>query len=88
MTLAFHVNDKLDLSATSLTHAGRAPSVVQSPGAGLAVQVAPIAQLQLPADGSGLQDQDAFVGGYIADMDYAARECWAEVCKNHAGQGY
>jgi hypothetical protein len=61
VTLAFHVNDKLDLSATSLTHAGRAPSVVQSPGAGLAVQVAPIAQLQLPADGSGLQDQDAFV---------------------------
>ena len=41
--------------------------------------------------GSGVnpsQAQDAFVGGYIADMDYANRACWAEVCKTHAGQGY
>ena len=34
------------------------------------------------------QAQDAFVGGYIADMDYVNQQCWAEVCKTHAGQGY
>ena len=34
------------------------------------------------------QAVDAFVGGYLADMDYVNQECWAEVCKTHAGQGY
>jgi hypothetical protein len=31
---------------------------------------------------------DAFVNGYIADIDYAGRQCWTETCRSHSGMGY
>jgi len=37
--------------------------------------------------GSGQAD-DAFVNGYIANMDYTNRRCWAQTCKNHSDKGY
>lgn len=41
-------------------------------------------------DGStgSLQRVDAFVNGYIANLDYSARACWAETCKNHSNKAY
>ncbi len=37
--------------------------------------------------GSG-DSADAFVNGYIADMDYANRACWTETCKVHSNKAY
>jgi hypothetical protein len=34
------------------------------------------------------QAVDSFIGGYLADIDYANKDCWAEVCKTHSGQAY
>jgi hypothetical protein len=41
-------------------------------------------------DGSaGTQDStDAFVAGYLSNMDYSANRCWTETCKNHADKAY
>ena len=34
------------------------------------------------------QPVDAFVNGYIANMDYTNRRCWTETCKDHSNKGY
>jgi hypothetical protein len=39
------------------------------------------------SNGTG-QPVDAFVNGYIANMDYTNRRCWAETCKDHSNKGY
>ncbi|MBI5467373.1 MAG: hypothetical protein HY975_04150, partial [Candidatus Kerfeldbacteria bacterium] len=39
------------------------------------------------AAGSG-QPADAFVNGYIANINYTTKQCWAETCKNHSPQSY
>ena len=33
-------------------------------------------------------DADAFVNGYIADIDFSAKQCWTETCKVHSPQSY
>ncbi len=37
--------------------------------------------------GSG-QLADAFVNGYLANLDHVARRCWAETCQSHTNAGY
>lgn len=41
-------------------------------------------------DGSpgSLDSVDAFNNGYIANIDYTAKQCWTETCKNHSPQSY
>ncbi|HWR82157.1 MAG TPA: cytochrome c3 family protein [Candidatus Deferrimicrobium sp.] len=34
------------------------------------------------------QDADCFVSGYIANIDFTGRRCWAETCKNHSAKAY
>ena len=34
------------------------------------------------------QPVDAFVNGYIANMDYTGSSCWAQTCKAHSNKGY
>jgi hypothetical protein len=39
--------------------------------------------------GAGSGDPaDAFINGYISDLDYANKQCWTETCKNHSPQSY
>ena len=37
--------------------------------------------------GSG-QAADAFINGYIADINYTAKQCWGENCVSHAAEAY
>ncbi len=39
------------------------------------------------SSGTG-QDADAFVSGYIANMDFTNKRCWSTTCKNHSDKGY
>ena len=41
-------------------------------------------------DGSAGTDQlsDAFVDGYLENMDFIGRACWAETCKSHSNKSY
>jgi hypothetical protein len=31
---------------------------------------------------------DAFVDGYLENMDFTNRACWAETCKSHSNKSY
>jgi hypothetical protein len=34
------------------------------------------------------QLSDAFVDGYLENMDFSGRKCWAETCKSHSNKAY
>jgi len=37
--------------------------------------------------GSG-QESDAFLDGYLSNVDYGPRDCWATTCKTYSPQNY
>jgi len=61
ITLAHHRNDTFDLSASSLTHANRAPVSLLTTAAGLVIEIPSVARLRMPASGgAGIADGDFF----------------------------
>ena len=34
------------------------------------------------------QESDAFVDGYLENMDFTNRACWAGTCKDHSNKAY